>query len=1093
MPISKKPPRYGHSEGHTDICYDHSGGNILTCGSDGDIRIWKGFEDDDPETINVGDRAYAIATKNDSFVTASDNNTVQARTFPDGAPNGIVARFTAPVNHIQFNKSGTKLLSGASDFSVKLVTIEDNTQLVFEGHSAPVLSVSCDPKEEYIATSSCDGTVKIWSIEDQSWEKSMSVLPKCSDFSISKTLCRLSWEPNEGKNLCIPVEKEIQLIERDTWDLSFSLTNDSVTSTVSIATFSPCGNFIAGACVDGTIFVWDVESRECLESIKNNKGVGICGVAWNPKKTTQIAYTDISGQLGFLENVIPEEHQKKAPAKIDTNQYADLFDGDDNDDALLKAATQYDEKGMASGNDDADDDDDDILKHHRKSNFNGIPDDESLDGILGNSTEVASKVEEPAKPQVIYEAPKVTPLQKPFISAATPVHLTCRFMKWNNIGIIRSYDGEDESSIDVEFHDSSVHHALHIDNQLNYTMADLSAQAVLLANEKDDDGNLSQLTCLHFGSWDTQKEWNTSMPKGEEIKSLCLGWNWLAVGTDKRLVRIFSIGGVQHGMFAIPGPIVSMSGYGNQLMVVYHMGTGVPGDQCLGVKLLHLSGKRRQIITAEMLPITPKSTLTWLGFSEEGTPVTADSEGVVRMLSREIMSWVPIVNTKATAKSRSDHYWIVGVNEEQGQLRCIQCKGSTFPPTLPRPSAIVLPFQIAVCEIETEKSLLEEKLLKTNLFSEHHKYAESQGYEVNELDQSEGVRDKQQVLMKMFALACKSDREYRAVEICEKMVSEHELSLAIKYASRLRRIKLAQKLSELAKRRMEEEMMEEEEWDEEDTQNPNDCINRKNDHHWKSDTQTSNYVEDEEMEDNQGGVESDTEETQQKTTPVLKLKPKDNIPKSMMPSSQERRNPFKSSAKKTQSGNARGTSVFDDVSGNKPSKNGKGKNTSDTDLISPPKSAKKKGQTTLLSMKSKSSGEKTTTVTEKASDKKPTTAFGLWMEENNEQLKEKHPNISEADITKVAMTTWRALNSEQRKEWTEKFKAQSSLNTAEKDKNTENRKRKLTEPNETGAKRSNVEKDKAQKTNDVQGGSQPKKPLSSATNSKLQNFMFSKT
>ena len=37
--------------------------NIITCGADGDYRVWKGYEDDDPECIRVGDEATAIAFK----------------------------------------------------------------------------------------------------------------------------------------------------------------------------------------------------------------------------------------------------------------------------------------------------------------------------------------------------------------------------------------------------------------------------------------------------------------------------------------------------------------------------------------------------------------------------------------------------------------------------------------------------------------------------------------------------------------------------------------------------------------------------------------------------------------------------------------------------------------------------------------------------------------------------------------------------------------------------------------------------------------------------------------------------------------------
>ena len=46
---------------------------------------------------------------------------------------------------------------------------------------------------------------------------------------------------------------------------------------------------------------------------------------------------------------------------------------------------------------------------------------------------------------------------------------------------------DDESSIDVEFHDTSIHHALHFDNQLGHTMADLTQEAVVMACESMDD------------------------------------------------------------------------------------------------------------------------------------------------------------------------------------------------------------------------------------------------------------------------------------------------------------------------------------------------------------------------------------------------------------------------------------------------------------------------------------------------------------------------------------------------------------------------------------------------------------------------------
>ncbi len=87
---------------------------------------------------------------------------------------------------------------------------------------------------------------------------------------------------------------------------------------------------------------------------------------------------------------------------------------------------------------------------------------------------------------------------------------------WNSVGLIRQYNTDEENSIDIEFHDTSTHHALHITNTMNHTMGDLSSEAAILACEGEDDSP-SRLVCMHFSSWDNVKEWSVSMPDDEEI------------------------------------------------------------------------------------------------------------------------------------------------------------------------------------------------------------------------------------------------------------------------------------------------------------------------------------------------------------------------------------------------------------------------------------------------------------------------------------------------------------------------------------------------------------------------------------------------
>ena len=91
---------------------------------------------------------------------------------------------------------------------------------------------------------------------------------------------------------------------------------------------------------------------------------------------------------------------------------------------------------------------------------------------------------------------------------------------------------------------------------------------------------------------------------------MAIGSSFAAVATNKRFLRVFTIGGVQRHIFSFPGPVVCMSGYRDQLMVVYHMDNPLPGEQALAVKCLDL---KQNLITEERVTLSEKATLSWLG------------------------------------------------------------------------------------------------------------------------------------------------------------------------------------------------------------------------------------------------------------------------------------------------------------------------------------------------------------------------------------------------------------------------------------------------------------------------------------------------
>ena len=61
-------------------------------------------------------------------------------------------------------------------------------------------------------------------------------------------------------------------------------------------------------------------------------------------------------------------------------------------------------------------------------------------------------------------------------------------------------------------------------------------------------------------------------------------------------------------------------------------------------------------------------------FSEEGSLITHDSKGMVRILGNGCyggLSWLPVLETNKQLNDKDDHYFIVGMTHDPDELRCV--------------------------------------------------------------------------------------------------------------------------------------------------------------------------------------------------------------------------------------------------------------------------------------------------------------------------------------------------------------------------------------------------------------------------------------
>lgn len=159
--------------------------------------------------------------------------------------------------------------------------------------------------------------------------------------------------------------------------------------------------------------------------------------------------------------------------------------------------------------------------------------------------------------------------------------------------------------------------------------------------------------CYNFITWDdSNKEWKSQLPDDEFVDCMALGSGFIALATDKGFIRIFTVGGIQTYLFSIPGPAVSMAAQEQSLLICYHSGIGVRKSQNLSMYVLKIDHKTTNLPKQTMcnsvpVALSPSSTLSWIGFTDEGTPCAVDSDGLVRLYKYMIgNTWIPVVNLK---------------------------------------------------------------------------------------------------------------------------------------------------------------------------------------------------------------------------------------------------------------------------------------------------------------------------------------------------------------------------------------------------------------------------------------------------------------
>ncbi|KAL9701191.1 hypothetical protein quinque_004632 [Culex quinquefasciatus] len=777
MPFKRSNMRYGHIIGYTGVTYQDDGDRIISIGQDGDIRIWDGVYDEDPTTSCLAESIWAVLHSGSRILVATDLNTVQAYKYPELEKDGIEFRFTAFVTSLARNERF--LAAGSEDGTIKVKPV-DGDEFELGGLDGPVLSMDVSRKD-LLAASCGDGQLRIWKLNGKDLVQTFGGLRKVKSFEGNVLYGTPAFEPSRGHLLAYPKDQGIVVVDTSSWEQRKVLKHPKISANFSRCAFSPRGDYVAAVTERGDIAIWEYKTEQLIEGeVAATEPHPIIGLAWHPKNNGELVICDDQGQVGEVKDVfesLDDGNDLMEMAEREANGDMELDNDMDVEDIYSKYVA-----GEKPVEDESDDDDENTISVNKLKSQYMVPeaDDDLLVDMLGKAKAEDHDDEDSRSVASAKVVAKSFHMQEYFQPGSTPVNFENRYMCYNHVGIIRAHrsvSDEKENSIEVEFHDSSKHHGIHLNNYLNHKVAGLSETVVAMGCGSEVENKGSKLVCINLVSFGN-REWSCTMPGTEEIIGVVASDKIVVVATDERFLRVFTTRGTQREVLSAPGPLVAMAAFGDHFLVAYHRS---PANEDQQLNLMIVTCVKYKLRCRDIpLCLSPGAELCWLGYSDKGSPVAYDSAGILRIYHATANMWFPILDADKYKAGASDNLFIVTVAESLQQVQLIVCRGAKYPLTNPRPLPMNATFSQPLCDVEGEKGALEDVLMRSV-------YIKS--------DEAETVL--KETAIKLFALACRSETEQRAKELVETIGSSQLVPIFMKYASKIKRYHLAESLAPL--------------------------------------------------------------------------------------------------------------------------------------------------------------------------------------------------------------------------------------------------------------------------------------------------------
>ncbi|KAJ3195603.1 WD repeat and HMG-box DNA binding-domain containing protein 1 [Irineochytrium annulatum] len=531
---------------------------------------------------------------------------------------------------------------------------------------------------------------------------------------------------------------------------------------VSSVAWSPDGAHLASVA-GHHLWVWSSKNKYQKPVFKLTHEAKILSISWHPQ-SADVLLTDVASGIRVV-------HARKVVKEDDLDAMFDIPEAKlpEKDKEVMREA-EMDEDFVI--------DDDGAGYNEPLENANQMQ--RYYDRQIKSTTAIKSV------PTSSSESRTVDKAQGVVHPGSTPLKHNRAYLAFDLVGVIYTVQKGLFADVHLEHHDKSRKDS-HFEDYNNITMACLNEHGALFASEPDNAIAGGRIEYRSSEGWAAVKGWTVQTGLLESVKAIALTSYGAVAATDQRYLRFITNGGVQIDIRSLDGPVVSMVGCSKLLLVVFHAGAGLCGEQDLGYMLM--DAETRCTLRKDRLPLSPGSQLDWIGFSDKECALAYDSVGVLRMLMRHCdFNWVPVFDSRTAKEGKQILHWPVGV--AANNLLCVVCKAGDRHPIPPKATISEVKLKLPLINLEADTSAKEED----RLFM--HEIPSPTSMDIGEVDK---------LALALIINSCKNDNSDRAIDLARTLKLIPSIDGALKAAFAFKKSSLIEKLNELKGVRLQKE------------------------------------------------------------------------------------------------------------------------------------------------------------------------------------------------------------------------------------------------------------------------------------------------